>query len=139
MYDITRDLQTPTPFANCHIFSDASLPWSVKYFMQVRKTLVTRHSAIQRRSDLIIPRMRAAIVQSKSFAYVGPSDWTPPAPGITIPVRRDDLRLSCFLTQALMPLESIANFNDAIHLITLHYIFSYLWVENHIFNKFRPK
>src|SRR6218665_3037960 len=28
--------------------------------------------------------------------------------------RRDDLRLSCLLTQALMPLESIANLNDAI-------------------------
>ena len=28
----------------------------------------------------------AAIVQSKSFAYVGPSVWTIPALGITIPV-----------------------------------------------------
>ena len=27
---------------------------------------------------------------------------------------RDDLRLSCLLTQALMPLESIVNLNDAI-------------------------
>ena len=41
---------------------------------------------IQRRSELIIPGMCATIVQSKSFAYVGPSDWTIPAPGITIPV-----------------------------------------------------
>ena len=73
------------------------------------------------------PRMRAAIIQSKSFAYVGPSDWTLPAPGIAIPVThlsscRDDLRLSYFLTQALMPLKSIANLNDAIlysYLITL--------------------
>src|SRR6218665_4159211 len=48
--------------------------------------------------------------------------------------RRDTLRLSCLLTQALMPLESIANLNDAIYLITLHYIFSYLWVENRIIN-----
>ena len=54
--------------------------------MHVRKTFITRHSVIQRRSDLIIPRMRAAIVQSKSFAYVGPSDWTIPASGIPIPV-----------------------------------------------------
>ena len=30
--------------------------------------------------------MQAALVQSKTFAYVGPSDWTVPAPGITIPV-----------------------------------------------------
>ena len=28
--------------------------------------------------------------------------------------RRDDLRLSCLLTEALMPLESIANLSDAI-------------------------
>jgi len=32
---------------------------------------------------LIIPHMRAAIVQSKSFAHVCPSDWTLPAPAIT--------------------------------------------------------
>ena len=53
--------------------------------------------------------------------------------------RTDDLRLSCLLTQALMPLESIANLNDAIYsyLITLHYIFSYLWVENRICYKFK--
>jgi len=57
------------PFANCHIFSDSSLPWSVKYFMHGRKTFIyARHSVIQRRSALIIPRMRAAIVPSKSFA-----------------------------------------------------------------------
>jgi len=35
--------------------------------------------------------------------------------------RREDLRLSCLLTQALMPLESIVNLNDAI-IIWLHYI-----------------
>jgi len=28
--------------------------------------------------------MRAAIVQFKSLAYAGPSDWTIPAPGMTI-------------------------------------------------------
>ena len=53
---------------------------------------------------------------------------------------RYDLRLSCLLAQALMPLESIANLSDAIansYLITLHYIFSYLWVENRIFRKFK--
>src|SRR6218665_1535146 len=76
----------PSLFANCHIFSDSSLPWSMKYFMHGRKTFITRNSVIQRRSDLIIPHMRTAIVQPKSFAYVGPSDWTPCAPGITIPV-----------------------------------------------------
>src|SRR6218665_3831000 len=33
--------------------------------------------------------------------------------------RRDDLKLSCLLTQGLIPLESIANLNDTIYLITL--------------------
>jgi len=56
MCDVTRDLQTPPPLANFHIFSDSFLLWSVKYFMHVRKTFITRHSVIQRRSDLIIPR-----------------------------------------------------------------------------------
>jgi len=36
------------------------------------------------------------------------------------------------LTQALMPLENIANFNDAISLFDYHYTFSYLWLENRI-------
>jgi len=69
---------------------------------------------IHRRSDLIIPHMRTAIVQSKSFAYVGPSDWTWNYYPCHLFSRRDDLRLSCLLTQALMPLESIANLNDTI-------------------------
>src|SRR6218665_1102118 len=87
-YDVRRHARSsdPTPFANCHIFSDSFLPWSVKYFLHGRKTFIMRHSVFQRRCDLIISRMRAAIVQSKSFAYVGPSDCTIPASGITIPV-----------------------------------------------------
>jgi len=38
--------------------------------------------------------------------------------------RRDDLRLSCLLAQALKPLESIADLSDAIYSIWLglHYI-----------------
>ena len=86
---VACDLQTPSPFANCHIFSDSSFPWSVKYFMHGRKTFIKRHSVIQRRSQpKFIPRMRAAIVQSNtcSFAYVVSPDWPLPAPGITIPV-----------------------------------------------------
>ena len=54
--------------------------------MHGRKTFITRHSVIKRRSDLIMH----------------------------LSSRIDDLRLSCSLTQALMPLESIANLNDAI-------------------------
>jgi len=51
MFDVTRDLQTlPFPFAKCHVFSDSSLPWSVKYFMHVHKTFLKRHSVIQRLS-----------------------------------------------------------------------------------------
>src|SRR6218665_3336433 len=51
MCDVTRDLQTPSTFANSHIFSGSSLLWSVKYFMHGRKskTFKKRHSVIQRR------------------------------------------------------------------------------------------
>ena len=75
--------------------------------MHGRKEIIMRHSVIQGAPDLIIPRMRAAIIQPKSFAYVGPQigQWTLPAPGITIPVT---------YPAVLMPLESIANLNDAI-------------------------
>ena len=43
--------------------------------------------------------------------------------------RRDDIRLSCLLTQALMPLESIANLNDATYvvMITLHCLLLMGW------------
>jgi len=52
---------------------------------------------------------------------------------------RDDLRLSCLLAQALMPLESIAicYIEWCYIVIWLNYVFSYLWVVNHIFNKFK--
>jgi len=100
MCDVSRDLQTP-PLLQTATFSQIPLfpgAWSKPYFMHSRKTFITRHSVIQRRFDLIISRMRA-IVQSKSFAYVGSTDWTLPAPGTIIPVchlssRGDDLRLS---------------------------------------------
>src|SRR6218665_163405 len=105
----------PSPFANCHIFSDFPLPWSVKYFMCGRETFISLHSVIQRRSR---PNYSAHnLEQSKSFAYVGPLDWTLPVSGITIghlSSYRDDLRLSCLLTQGLMPFGTIANLNDAI-------------------------
>src|SRR6218665_3928020 len=46
----SRVIFRPLPFANCHIFSDSSFPWSVKYFMHGHKIFLTRHSVIQRRS-----------------------------------------------------------------------------------------
>jgi len=60
--------------------------------------------------------------------------------------RRDDLRLSCLLTQTLMPLRPFREhccleWRYIGLVIWLHYIrayvFSNLWVENHIFNKFK--
>src|SRR6218665_3706918 len=60
--------------------------------MHGRKTFITRHPVIHRRSDLIIPHLWTAIVQSKSFAYVGPSDWTWNYCPCHIYSRRDDLR-----------------------------------------------
>ena len=85
MWDVTRDLQTPTLMQTATF--PLLLPPLEREVLYARPTtFITRHSVIQRRSDLIILRMRDAIVQSKSFAHVGPSDWTLPAPGITIPV-----------------------------------------------------
>jgi len=53
MCDVKRDLRIP-PFCKLPHFLDSSLHWSVKYFKHGRKTFMTRHSVIQRRSDLII-------------------------------------------------------------------------------------
>jgi len=86
MFATSRMIFKPLPFCKLPHLLRLPLLWSVKYFMHRRKTFITRHSVIQRRSELIIPHMRAAVVKSKSFTYVGPSDWTPLAPGITIPV-----------------------------------------------------
>ena len=65
--------------------------------------------------------MRAAIAQSKSFAYIGPQVgivFHTPCTWNCYPShlssRIDDLRLSCLQAQALMLLESIANLSDAI-------------------------
>src|SRR6218665_3297227 len=120
MCDATRDLQTPPPFANCHIFSDVFLLWSVKYFMHVRKTFITRHSVIKRRSELIIPH-NAGCYSCQELCLCWPLRLDTPCTWnyypCHLPSRRHDLRLSCLLTQALMPLESIANLNDAIIVI----------------------
>jgi len=116
MCDVTRDLHTP-PFLQTATFSQTPPSpgaWNIQaYFIRGRKTFITLHSVIQRRFDVIIPRMRAALVQSKSFAHVGSSDLTLTAPGNTISVTYP-AALSCLLTQAMMPLENIANLNDAI-------------------------
>jgi len=105
----TRDLQIPPLLQTATFFQTPYSPSSVKYFMHVRKTFIARHSVIQRRSDLIIPRMRAAMVQSKSFACVGQLDnpciWN--YYPCHLSSRKDDLRLSCLLTQALMPLRPV--------------------------------
>jgi len=66
MCDVTNDLQT-LPILQTATFSQTPFLWRVKYFMHGRKTFIMRHSMIQRRSELISPHMRAAIVKSKSF------------------------------------------------------------------------
>src|SRR6218665_4179534 len=114
IFATSRLIFRPLPFANCHIFSDSSLSWSVKYSMHGRKTFITRHSVIQ-----IIPRMRAAIVVQElcscwPLRFDTPCTWNYYLCHLSS--RRVDLRLSCLLTQALMPLVRIANLNDAIYL-----------------------
>jgi len=78
MCNVTRDLQT-LPFGKLPHFLRILPPCSVKYFMHVRKTFIKRHLAIQKCSQPNLFRAcGAAIAQSKSFAYVGPSDWNKP-------------------------------------------------------------
>src|SRR6218665_242046 len=122
MCDVTRDLQfKPLPFCKLPHFLRLIPPLEHEVLYARPYTFITHHSVIQRRSDLIIPRMRAAIVQSKSFAYVGPSDWTLPAPGITIPVTypaaetAQTVLFANLSTDAVR--EQIANLNDAIIVI----------------------
>ena len=107
----------PSPFANCHIFSDSSLPWSVKYFMRGRKTFLTRHSAIQRRSRPNYSAHAGCYCSIQELCLCWPLRLDTPRTWnyyhCHLCSRRDDLRLSYLLTQAMMPLESIANLNDA--------------------------
>ena len=111
-----RVIFRPHPFCKLPHFLRLLPPLEREVLIPGRRTFITRHSVIQRRFDIIILRLlaaAAATVQSKSFAYVGPSDWTIPAPEITISVtypvssRRDDLRLSCLLTKTLMPVRPV--------------------------------
>ena len=112
----------PLPFANCHIFSDSSLSWSVKYSMHGRKTFITRHSVIQ-----IIPRMRAAIVVQElcscwPLRFDTPCTWNYYLCHLSS--RRDDFRLFCLLTQALMPLALLTwmtLYAELFDCITLHF------------------
>jgi len=74
MCDVTRDIQIPR-FCKPPHFLRLLPPLAHEVLYARPQTFITRHSVIQMRSDLIIPRMWAAIiVQSKSFAYVSPSD-----------------------------------------------------------------
>src|SRR6218665_1583578 len=106
-------------------------------------TFITRHSVIQRRSRPNYSVHAGCYSPIQGLCLCWPLRLDTPCPWNYYPChlssRRDDVRLSCLLTQALMPLESIANLNAAIYsyLITLHDIFFYLSVENRIFNKFK--
>src|SRR6218665_1942512 len=84
------------PFCKLPHFLRLLPPLEREVLIPGRKTFITRHSVIQRRSDIIILRLlaAAATVQSKSFAYVGPSDSTLPASGITILVTYPDAEMT---------------------------------------------
>src|SRR6218665_695667 len=88
--------------------------------MHVRKTFITRHSVIQRRSRPNYSADAGCYSQIQELCLCWPLRLDTPCTCNYYPChqssRRDDLRLSCLLTQVLMPLESIANFNDAIQL-----------------------
>src|SRR6218665_2325932 len=104
MCDVTRDLQTP-PFlqtAICTFSETPHFPGGVKYFMHGCKTFITRHSVNQKRSELISPRMRAAIIQELCLCWPLRLDTfcTWKNYSCHLSSRRDDLRQSCLLTQA---------------------------------------
>src|SRR6218665_3337504 len=62
----SRVIFRPLPFPKRPHFLRLLPPLErVKYFTHGRETFITRHSVIQRRSDLIIPRMRAGIAEAK--------------------------------------------------------------------------
>src|SRR6218665_2293093 len=127
MCDVKRDLRIP-PFCKLPHFSDSSLHWSVKYFMHGRKTFMTRHSVHD--SEAFRPNYFAhagcySPIQVPCFCC--PLRLETPCArnyySCHLSSRRDDLRLSCLLTQALRPLESIADLNHSMQLFfLLHYI-----------------
>ena len=87
MCDVKRDLQTPPPFQTT-TFSQTP-PWSVKYFMHGRKTFITLHSVIQRRSRPNYSALAGCYspIQVLCLCWSLRLDhWTLSEPGITIPV-----------------------------------------------------
>ena len=121
---MSRVIFRTLPFANCQIFPESSLPWSVKYFMHGRKTFKKRHSEIQRRSrpklfgacELLQPDARALLMLVPQIGVVFHTLCTWNYYPSHLSNRRDDVRLSCLLAQALMRLESIATLSDTIQL-----------------------
>src|SRR6218665_1650002 len=93
-----------------------------------RKTFITCHSVIQRRSQPNYSSHAGCYSPIQGFCLCWPLKLDTPCTwnyySCHLSSRRDDVRLSCLLTQALMPLESIANLNDAslYIVISLHYI-----------------
>jgi len=86
--------------------------------MHGRKTFITRHSVIQRRSRPKYSDHAGWYSQIQELCLCWPLRLHTPCTwnyySCHLSSSRQDLRLSCLLTQALMPLESTANLNDAI-------------------------
>src|SRR6218665_454377 len=116
MCDVKRDLQTPPPFQTT-TFSQTP-PWSVKYFMHGRKTFITLHSVIQRRSRPNYSALAGCYSPIQVLCLCLPLRLDTPCTWnyytCHLSSRRDEVKTVLFLTHALMPLESIANLNDAI-------------------------
>ena len=99
--------------------------WSRPTLCTAVKHFITLHSVIHRHSQHNYSRHAGCYSPIQELCLCWPLRLETPWPWNYYPChlssRRDDLRLPCLLTQALMPLESIANLNDAI-VIWLHYI-----------------
>src|SRR6218665_3756725 len=121
MCNVTHDLQTP-PILHTATFSP--LLWSVKYFMHDAPFSDSEKLRINYSAHAGCYSQIQELYLCWPLRLDTPCIWNYYHLEL-LSSRSDDLRLSCLLTQVLIPLESIANFNDAIQLfdyITLHFL-----------------
>ena len=162
MCDVTHDLKIPSPFTDCHTFSDPSLPregyilfWTSLIQLQKRNSVIHRLSkpklSLFRRCALLRPNPRALPV-----IYVCSSAWNCLPQSLCLellslsPLQlRKRFKTFLFADPGLIPFyreRCWCSWSLEWHYFLLfHYItllwtphfFSYLWVENCTFNNFK--
>ena len=121
MCDVTRDLQTHPLLQTATFSQTPHFPGACSTLCTAVKTFITRHSVTQRRSQPKYSAHADCYSPIQELCLCWPLSLDTPCTwnyySCHLSSRRDVLRLSCLLTQALMPLENIANLNDAIIII----------------------